>query len=87
MVSLRCSLFADTNITNLLQRENHQVLARTGVVYEKSGSRHTKPAISCISETTRDITKLLLTTYVKIFLSIAVKMCDLELPLSEIQGH
>jgi len=54
LVSLGCSLSADTNITDLIQREHAEILSGIGVGYGKSGIQRTK---ALISETRRDETK------------------------------
>jgi len=46
LVSLVCSLSADSNITDLLQGEHPEILAGIGEEYRKSGFWHTKALIS-----------------------------------------
>ena len=46
LVILACSLFADADITNRLQREHPEILAGIGVGYGKSGFRHSSSNIS-----------------------------------------
>jgi len=42
LVGLGCSLFADPNITDLLQGEHPEILAGIGEEYRTSGCRRTK---------------------------------------------
>jgi len=46
LISLGCSLFADPNAMDLLQREHPKILAGIGVGYGKSGVQYTTALIS-----------------------------------------
>jgi len=55
LVSLRWSLFAEPNITDLFQGEHPEIVTWIGVRYGKSGIRRTK---TLISEAPQDMTKV-----------------------------